>query len=121
MAEMAKKKGLIPDLDFGDNCACYGINKSVGFDEDYVHPYHVHTQYPDMNEYLFAPTQSYFQKWLRDVHKIHIGIDYDSTGWGFFITDMNNTSGEINWSKDYETYEEALEAGFKIVLREYIK
>jgi hypothetical protein len=121
VAEMAKEKGLDFDLDFGGNCGCYQINDTVEFEKDYVIPYHVHFQYPDRKEYLFAPTQGYFQKWLRDVHRVHVGIDYDSKGWGFFITNLNNPNGEINWSKNYETYEEALEAGFKTALRDYVK
>jgi len=122
VAEIAKKKGLDFDLDFGSNCACYHINKTSGFNDDYVAPYHVHTQYPDRNEYLFAPTQSYFQKWLREIHRVHVGVDYDFKGWMFFITYIPNPSGEVNWgTDDYDTYEEALEMGFKIALRDYVK
>jgi hypothetical protein len=94
----------------------------MGFDGDYVTPYHVHSQYPDRQEYLFAPTQSYLQKWLREKYGIHIGLDYDSHGWMFFITDMNDPKVDVNWSNDnYKTYEECLEYGFKVAFREYVK
>jgi GDP-D-mannose dehydratase len=122
VAKMAQKVGLDFELDFGSNCPCYHIKKTTGFDKDYVVPYHVHLQYPDREKYLFAPTQSFFQRWLREVHNIHIGIDFDSHGWGFFITEMDNPKADINWSNDnYETYEGALEGGFKIALRDYVK
>lgn len=69
-----------------------------------------------------APTQSLVQKWLREVHNVHIGLDYDIHGWMFFITYIPNPSGEVNWSNDnYNTYEEALEMGFKIAFRDYVK
>ena len=122
VAEMAREKGLDSDLDFGGNCACYHIDEASGWDKDYVTPYHVHTQYPDRKEYLFAPTQSYFQKWLREIHRVHVGINYNFHGWMFFITYIPNPSGDVNWSNDtYDTYEEALEMGLRIALRDYVK
>jgi len=121
-AELAREKGLDFELDQGSNCTCYHTNKIDGFDDDYVVPYHVHIQYPDREKYLFAPTQSFLQKWLREKHNIHIGLDYDDLGWGFFITDMNDVSSEVNWSNDnYKTYEDCLEHGFKIAFKDYVK
>jgi hypothetical protein len=58
-----------------------------------------------------APSQAYLQKWLREVYWMHIGVDYDRHGWSFFITNLKDDTGEVNWSNDYPTYEEAMEAG----------
>jgi hypothetical protein len=125
-AKMAKKKGLDLDLDLGDNCACYFIKTPPGYGDDYVLFYHVHTQYPDRKRYLFAPTQGYFQKWLREEHKIIVISNYeyfdDDKRFFFQIYYGKNERyfNEIH-ERDKEyfiTYEDALEAGFKIVLKE---
>jgi hypothetical protein len=113
-AELAKEKELDFELDLGGNCTCY--NK-----ENELLSYHVHFQYPDRSEYVFAPTQGLLQKWLREVHKIHIGVDYDRHGWSYFLTNIKNDTGEVNWSKDYTTYEEAIEAGLYRALSEIDK
>lgn len=81
------------------------------------------SDYSNSSYTMYAtPTQSLVQKWLREKYNIHIGIDYDIHGWMFFITDLTKPNSEINWSNDnYKTYEDTLEAGFKIALRVYIK
>lgn len=74
--------------------------------------------YPDCICYNLKPTQALLQRWIREEHKIHIGVDYDRHGWSYFITDLKDNSGEVNWSKNYVTYEEAMEAGLLRVLSE---
>ena len=70
-----------------------------------------------------APTQSLLQKWIRDVHKIHIAVDntnipeYDK--WCFDIHRL--PTGVIYlWDKSkpvYDSYEEALEIGLQETLK----
>lgn len=74
----------------------------------------------------YLPTQSLLQKWLREVHTIHINISkvykcnetpakFD--GWNIYIAGKNfETNYEINntlISKHFKTYEEALESGLQ--------
>jgi len=66
-ANLAREKGLDFELDLGGNCTCYNKDKELVC-------YHVHFQYPDRDEYVFAPTQSFLQKWLRDEHRLHIEV-----------------------------------------------
>jgi len=71
-----------------------------------------------------APTQSLLQKWLRDVHQIHISVDYfgrsdGKAGWGFeFWKMLVSTSAESpsHW-ENFDTYEEALEQGLLEALK----
>ena len=57
------------------------------------------------------PTQSLLQKWLREVHKIHVNCFYSSapTIMGFVYGVIESAEAEDNLV--YETYEEALEVG----------
>ena len=66
-----------------------------------------------------APAQSFLQKWLREVHKIHIRLfvprsRYQSIGkWAFEIDNLNTDIIE-HFTKEspiFNSYEEALEAG----------
>lgn len=66
-----------------------------------------------------APTQSLTQKWIREVHNIHIIIDFNPTkdnGWYYcmvnIITNIPNFSNET-----FASYEEALEEGIKQALQ----
>jgi hypothetical protein len=68
-----------------------------------------------------APTQSLLQKWLREVHNIHVGLIHESHGWMFILSNITeNDEGKCGYD-NYKTYEEALEAGFKKAFRDYIK
>lgn len=64
---------------------------------------------------LSAPTQSLLQKWLRDVHNIHIIVSplKDKTFKVEYSKDLNY------WSKHdlFKTYEKALEKGLYQVLK----
>jgi hypothetical protein len=107
-AILAKEKG------FNNGCSYLW-----GEYEEYEGMHHT-DNYNQMNDakQFSAPTQSLLQRWLRETHKIHIGIDYDNNGWAFFfLTDLSH-SNNISWSKDYETYELALEAGLQKALNE---
>lgn len=63
-----------------------------------------------------APTQSLLQKWLRDVHGIHVCTDINiQSKWYFSLFNLyskrNAEFPEYNNSISCNTYEEALEAG----------
>lgn len=77
----------------------------------------------DWNSHFNAyscPTQDLLQKWLRNEFKMHVGIDYDTDGWAFFYLSNLKYEENVNWSKNYESYELALEAGL-IKILEIIK
>lgn len=63
------------------------------------------------NGELECPSQSLLQKWLREVHKIHIHINcYGDNVWSFHIPNIGGDS-------PFHTYEEALEIGLQEALK----
>ena len=69
-------------------------------------------------KYLSVPPQSVAQKWLRETKNLHIEIYRNACGYGYAIVKANNGT----WMEDddakgpndggnWDTYEEALEAG----------
>ena len=86
--------------------------------------------YNPENEHYLAPTQSDLQKWLREVHKIHIHIVPTIHGyWTYKIVDIQMDPSKkvvrpphsIDASGvDYNTYEEALESAFLEALKTWI-
>jgi hypothetical protein len=64
-----------------------------------------------------APTQSLLQKWLRDVHNLHIAIYPITSHWEMDVRDCDMTKSVHSspkldiQNKHFETYEQALEAG----------
>jgi hypothetical protein len=72
----------------------------------------VHTTLPNKEEYLYAPTQSLLQKWLRDEHKLHITIFSSSQeSWMYRVTKQYQRLEYGSYEEDFETYEKVLEAG----------
>jgi len=66
--------------------------------------------------YLFAPTQALLQMWLREVHKIHIRVTFDTLNTYTYIV-YNQHTRNINPNLNtYSTYEQALEAGLVTAL-----
>lgn len=74
--------------------------------------------------YISAPTQSLLQKWLREVHDIHIEIrnyqEYDKDNYAHTLNFTKNANykneegnkiGQIISRKYFDIYEEALEEG----------
>ena len=64
---------------------------------------------------LFAPTQSFLQKWLRETYEVEIDICTGYRGYAFEVMSRNH---EEKWlemeaysDERFETYELALEAG----------
>lgn len=82
----------------------------------------------DIKGICTAPTQSFLQKWLRDVHKIHISIavNFDNEGdedikWYYglnnrFDNALHNDSFNVINDKYFNIYEEALENALKYAL-----
>lgn len=80
---------------------------------------------PDLPEYP-APTLSLLQKWVREVHKVHVAIDWGGSEpdelsdnrwcYAYGKCDNNNPDADM-YTDGFNTYEEALEAG----LLQYIK
>lgn len=68
-----------------------------------------------------APTQSLLQKWLREVHNIHLLIEpyYNEQTVLIYGIDViiENSKEEIIIEKGFKTYEQALEIGLQEALK----
>jgi len=63
-------------------------------------------------EYYLAPTQSVLQKWLREVHNLHIceKIGYGKPTWfSFHVQSISDESIFLDTEDSWSTFEEALE------------
>jgi hypothetical protein len=110
-AKLARKKGLDTQLDLGGNCVCYKKDGAIT-------SYHVHFEYPDRNEYIYAPTQAFLARWTRMKFDIHIEIYCNASGWGWILTKLNGTTiKEIRDDIFFATYEEAFEIGLLSALK----
>jgi hypothetical protein len=62
-----------------------------------------------------APTHAVLAKWLRDVHNLivlpYYNYECDNTPYTFLVYRKNNSQQINAYENDYETYEQALEAG----------
>jgi hypothetical protein len=70
------------------------------------------------------PTQSVAQKWLRETKNLHISIVRNACGYGYDICKADNgtfiAAGIFDGPNDggqWDTYEEALEAGIQKALK----
>lgn len=79
-------------------------------------------KYANDNGYncIYAPTQSLLQKWLREVHKIHISVEMGllySVDVVYEVIVKREANVEVEFINDeYKTYEEALEVGLQEAL-----
>ena len=103
-AKLAKEKGFnIPHRGFNH------IGEVHPFQESYIEKY--------LNiQYYYAPTQSLLQKWLREVHNLHIGVEPET-----FNPETDYISEIIMLPRNFlkyrgKTYEEALEIALKSAL-----
>lgn len=77
------------------------------------------TKLPGYGEHWPIVTQSFVQRWLREVHEIMvyplpvIDIAFESTKWSFAILQQQTDETAI---LDYKSYEDALEAGIQEAL-----
>jgi hypothetical protein len=77
--------------------------------------------YLEPSNYCITPTQSLLQRWLREVHNIHVEIWFDNTQLDGFpylyeIYNQQNQEGDIN-GHYFDNYEEALEEGLQEALK----
>lgn len=123
VAKLAKEKGFKAISRYGHEASLY--------DKDGTHVYY--TNYGFMgsglnDEYISAPTQSVLQKWLRDVHDIHVNPWCNASGWAWELERTNGTHISLMGIDDnvfeiepesgmFKTYEEALEAGLQEALK----
>lgn len=95
-------------------CHYFGVN------EDYC-PNNRKCPCEHYPELISAPHLYDAQKWLREVHKIHIEIlydyEYDSTPYHYCIRKIDNPDDVIDWIFDFKTYEEALDSAIKNVVK----
>ncbi len=108
--------------------------KEAGFDWEgtayYQHgvfyPYSVYREHlvvmnqssaPSYMEQYSAPTLDVAQRWLREVHHLHITIFSSSQeSWMFRITKQHQSLEDGVYEEDFYTYEEAQEIGIKKAL-----
>ena len=68
--------------------------------------------------YISAPTQSLLQRWLREVHNIHIRVEYNNPFYiGCFLIPDYKARYNLA-SRTSETYEDALEKALIKALKE---
>ena len=70
-------------------------------------------------EFVSAPTQSLLAKWLREEYNIIVLVDYEGID-GYYYKFYSYKEGNKNYDasyKNYNTYEEALEAGLQVALK----
>lgn len=74
--------------------------------------------------YYHFPTQSFAQKWLRETKNMHIAIIRNACGYGYDICKADNGTfiaagifDDPNDGGQWDTYEEALEAGIQEALK----
>lgn len=109
------------------------ILKEKGFNE----PYSLAINVEDSRQYTTSrtnselpikvctqPPQSIAQKWIRETKDLHISIFRNACGYGYDICKADNgthiTDGVLKGPNDggqWNTYEEALEAGIQEVLK----
>ena len=148
-ALIAKEKGFtVAEIDF-HNSTFYALDSSPLYSEDalglpsmftytdWFCGYDGSYEGPSYKEVIaFATTQSFLQKWLRDIHNIYIFVNffslpYRNVGFGFHIIRDHDgrIENEFNHNDDlyskycggvglgeglqFKTYEEALETGLQ--------
>jgi len=116
VAELAKEKGFrfVTNIVYnqkGQSMPCHSVK----------------SWFENVKPPIDAPTQSLLQRWLREVHKLHIRIDtYTADKMTFTIYEINGivtikyiSGRDINAiasNKSFLTYEKALEEGLKSAL-----
>ena len=132
-AKLAKEKGFNERVHYfykvksENDIELYGctIKQLVGF-KGHFPIYHkvrdYHTNKEKLNAKLYrcsAPTQSLLAKWLREEYNIIVLVDYEGID-GYYYKFYSYKEGNKNYDasyKNYNTYEEALEAGLQVALK----
>lgn len=117
-AKLLKEKGFKEDVFtfYEVDCVEGDMILSETYDES--------ENFNEKNDCLSAPTQSLAQKWLRETKNIHICIYNCACGYGYELSKADNgthiTSSAYKGTNDggeWDTYEEALEAGLQEALK----
>jgi hypothetical protein len=113
-AKLATEKGFDIITRYGNEASLYNKHGR--------HTYYMNygVMYSGLDDgYISAPTQSLLQKWLREIHNIHIGVWQDvlTLKWrvDFVTMKQDYKMMDVVW-EEKETYEEALEDGLKAAL-----
>lgn len=124
-AQLAKEKGFDLECEkfykennvFGDSFEFYKNSTLMGIGNH--HPDNKHWL-----TYCTAPTQSFLQKWLRDVQNIFVCpvLYEDYIQWCVIIYVKQNEQSQLNTKHTYikdvwKTYEQALEEGLQEALK----
>jgi hypothetical protein len=117
-AKLLKEKGFKEDV-----FTFYEVDCVEG-DMILSETYDVSENFNEKNDCLSAPSQSLAQKWLRETKNIHICVYNCACGYGYEISKADNgthiTSSVYEGTNDggeWDTYEEALEAGLQEALK----
>lgn len=109
-AKLAKEKGFGKTLDYIFQYAYKIISLTK-----YVKV--LNSQNNTKDEFISAPKQSEFQKWLREIHNIHLTItSISQESWQCHLTRPGEKIGD-NYIEDAYYYEEALEEGLQESLK----
>lgn len=110
-AKLAKEKGFnLLVLKYYDGSYMIATQAKNPFD---IKNYNLHNG----STFYSAPTQSLLAKWLRETHLIHIEIHRDEDMWKPEIYSFKEGNKHIPIGfKNYDLYEEALEAGLLFAL-----
>lgn len=90
------------------------VNNNIVNNEDCVSPSVIEKLKKKGFEHNCVTTLYALQKWFRQKHNIHIGVDYDraKSGWFYsYYTIGNIIELDVISDNEYETFEEALNAG----------
>ena len=112
-AKIAREKGLKGSLDING----YLLGYSLKYKNPYPTGYKVFQSFPNNEEWLFAPTQSSLQRWLREKHNIFTYVDASGRP---HIRDKNEKLlAEVSVEGKYSgfIYEEGLEIALKEALK----
>lgn len=116
VAKLLKEKG------FNEECSYRYVAEP-----DYRTPEFVRSPIGKGSRYLYnAPTHQMAMKWLREVHKLHIGIARDPKGYHITIETIplgvvKYITKEIVGTTYVDSYEKAVEAALKYCLEKIIK
>lgn len=116
-AKLLKEKGFKEDVFtfYEVDCVEGDMILSETYDES--------ENFNEKNDCLSAPTQSLAQKWLRETKNIHICVYNCACGYGYEISKADNGTHMAssvykgtNDGEEWDSYEEALEAGLQEAL-----
>ncbi len=111
-AKLAKEKGF-DEICYYLNHPLYGVVDNSKYHKNSK----INVSDKDKTKYTTAPTQSLLQKWLREVHNIHLTItSISQESWQCHITKPGEILGK-NYIEDAYSYEEALEEGLQEALK----